>query len=163
MWHLIIFHSSCEYLKNVARILTTKFNTEVAWTDNTWYAVFAFQKHQDYLDFWAPSTSHACDNCNTHCFGAWLQFCQYRKTPRWLCLVYLHMSSSGSYVSFPKCTGFIQVLKWAENIMPVLWSLVSVVFCEASSTHMTGRWLFFTLGHHINKCWLTSEGWESRE
>lgn len=142
MWHLLIFRSSWDYLKNMTRILTTTLDKEVPLTVNTWHAVFTSWNQKTTWIFEHSFTSHACDNGNTYCFGAWLQFPKHLKTPQWLCLVYLHIYSSGSHVPFPKYTGFIQFWKWAENIMPGLRSVISVDFCKALSTEM-----FQTIGY----------------
>lgn len=99
-------------------------------------------------------TSHACDNGNTYCFGAWLQFPKHLKTPQWfLSGLFAHIfiwfirAFSQMYWIYPvlemgrKCNVWIAICHFSG-----LWQ--SLVHRDVS-----GCWLFFTLGHHINAGW----------
>lgn len=81
-----------------------KSDKKVALTASTWHGASP--------DFCGPFTAHACGN--------WLWFPCHLSTPPWLHLV-MYMPSSGSYVPFPKYTGFTQFGKWAENIKLNAW------------------------------------------
>lgn len=154
MWHLLIFRSSWEYLKNMTRILTTTFDKEVPLTVNTWHAVFASWNQKTTWIFEHSFTSHACDNGNTYCFGAWLQLPKHLKTPQWRCLVYLHIYSSGSTCAFSQIYWIYPVLEMGRKhnawvaICHFSGLLQSLVHRDVSD-----HWLFFTLGHHINAGW----------
>lgn len=79
----------------------------------------------------------------------------------WLCLIYFHISSSGWCVPFPKGTKFIPSWGWPERIMLGLRCAIQGPLLSLVPADIMDRGTCPPGTSH--KCWLISEGWESRE